>query len=70
MKKLLNQPIIIASTRAWRTYLGGKQLDERDNKINAQDSNFPEEWMFSVTQAKNLGREDVVEGLCTLTKNL
>ncbi len=66
MKQPYLQPIFVKGTRAWRTYLGGKQLDARAGCPDAADSNFPEEWMFSTTRALNPGREDIVEGLCTL----
>lgn len=65
MTKIYNNPINVKGTRAWRTYIGGKLLDLRENP-NAEDSQFPEEWMFSTVRAVNAGREDIVEGLCFL----
>ena len=63
-----NKPIKLESARAWRTYLGGKLIDELHGVENPQDSNFPEEWLMSTVQARNSGREDIVEGL-SITEN-
>ena len=57
-KKLIK----LSSTRAWRTYSGGKMIDEMHGKVGL-DSNFPEEWVASCVEARNKGREDIVEGL-------
>jgi mannose-6-phosphate isomerase len=53
----------LKSARAWRTYIGGKMLDALAGQENPQDSQFPEEWLMSVTRARNAGREDIVEGM-------
>jgi mannose-6-phosphate isomerase len=45
----------------WRTYPGGKILDQIEGKAEPQDSHFPEDWIGSVTLAKNIGREDRIE---------
>lgn len=60
---LYNKPVKLKSARAWRTYLGGKLIDELHNMPDAKDSNFPEEWLMSTVRARNSGREDIVEGL-------
>lgn len=60
------QPIKLLGNRVWRTYSGGKNLEMWQGKSNAQDSDFPEEWVASTVVAKNVGREDIVEGLCRL----
>ena len=57
------KPILLKSSRAWRTYLGGKLIDELHGVQNPVDSNFPEEWLLSVVSARNVGRENIVEGL-------
>ncbi len=51
--------------RVWRTYPGGKVLDELANKSAPADSHFPEDWIASTTRAINPGREDVEEGVST-----
>lgn len=51
----------LSSARAWRTYLGGKLLDELYGITEATDSHFPEEWMMSVVSARNAGREQFTE---------
>lgn len=48
----------LTPARAWRTYLGGKLLDELHGSTQAEDSYFPEEWMMSVVSARNAGREE------------
>lgn len=65
MEQIFKNPISVKGTKAWRTYIGGKLLDSRENS-DAKDSHFPEEWMFSTVRAVNAGREDIVEGLCFL----
>ncbi len=59
-------PLQLAPERAWRTYLGGALLDRMQGKAGESDSHFPEEWIMSVVQARNAGREDIVEGLSRL----
>ena len=53
----------LASNRVWRTYLGGRTLDEIAGKPSPEDSHFPEEWILSATRAVNPGRENPVEGI-------
>lgn len=52
-----------SANRVWRTYQGGKVLDSIEGKSNPSDSHFPEDWIGSVVQARNIGREDIEEGL-------
>jgi mannose-6-phosphate isomerase len=61
----LNIPeiILFGPNRVWRTYTGGKVLDKLEGTMNARDTHFPEDWISSVTQAVNLGREAVTEGI-------
>jgi mannose-6-phosphate isomerase len=59
-------PLRLTSARAWRTYLGGRFLDELHGVASPADTHFPEEWICSAVRAVNPGREDVVEGLCRL----
>jgi len=49
--------------RVWRTYQGGLLLDQIEGKKSPSDSHFPENWIGSVVEAKNIGREDISEGL-------
>ncbi len=51
--------IKLTNERAWRTYIGGKLIDEFHGKIPGNDSHFPEEWIMSLTECRNAGREDV-----------
>ena len=58
----------IEPNRVWRTYLGGRTLDEISGVPNPGDSHFPEDWILSTTLAKNIGREELVtEGLSRLS---
>lgn len=57
-------PIRLTSARAWRTYLGGRFLDELHGVTPAADTHFPEEWICSAVRAVNPGRGNIVEGLC------
>lgn len=58
-----NAPVRLDNARAWRTYLGGKMLDEFHGCDHGDDGHFPEEWVTSLVAARNAGREDVVEGI-------
>lgn len=60
----LQQPIKLQSNRVWRTYLGGKLLDDFQGVENPKDGHFPEEWILSIVSARNSGREHISdEGL-------
>jgi mannose-6-phosphate isomerase len=62
-----NFPIFLDNPRAWRTYLGGRQLDALHGDPNGTDGHFPEEWILSTVAARNAGREDLPEeGMCHL----
>jgi mannose-6-phosphate isomerase len=65
----MNQIIKFTSNRVWRTYQGGKLLDTIEGKENPQDSSFPEDWIGSTVEARNVGREHVSEGLAMVTDN-
>lgn len=56
----------LSPNRVWRTYPGGRTLDEIENNPQPADSHMSEDWIGSVTQARNTGREDIVEGLSTV----
>lgn len=59
--------IELPPNRVWRTYQGGKLLDDTEGKSNPEDSHFPEDWIGSTTKATNLGREHLVdEGISTV----
>lgn len=49
--------------RVWRTYPGGRVLDQLAGMDPPRDSHFPEDWIGSVTTARNPGREAISEGL-------
>lgn len=55
--------VYFTQNRVWRTYTGGKILDEMEGKNSPEDTHFPEDWIGSTTQAINPDREDIVEGL-------
>ena len=68
----------LAPNRVWRTYLGGKTLDQISGADVPQDTHFPEDWLLSATPARNIGREEIAnegiskvvtpEGLVLLTE--
>lgn len=62
-KELRNQPILLQPNRVWRTYSGGKLIDQWQKQAAPEDNSFPEEWVASVVKAVNVGREHVQEGL-------
>ena len=61
-----NVPLLLKPTRVRRTYLGGAWLDQRLGLPEPKDSNRPEEWLSSMTEAKNPGFPPISnEGLST-----
>ncbi len=59
-------PLRLDSPRAWRTYIGGACLDRLHGAERGEITQFPEEWIMSVVEARNVGREHLTEGLSTL----
>lgn len=60
-------PVKLTSPRVWRTYTGGSLIDQIHQISNGEDGQFPEEWIMSVVNARNVGREHILdEGLCYL----
>lgn len=55
--------VTFKQNRVWRTYTGGKVLDQMNAEQQPKDSHFPEDWIGSTTQAINLGREEINEGI-------
>lgn len=53
--------LFLESNRVWRTYPGGKKLDQMEGRENPVDSHFPEDWIGSTTRAVNKGREHLTE---------
>lgn len=46
----------LGGNRVWRSYLGGRTLDQISGIEPPQDGHFPEEWLLSDTAAVNPGR--------------
>ncbi|MGJ8696365.1 MAG: class I mannose-6-phosphate isomerase [Verrucomicrobiaceae bacterium] len=64
------EPILmLGANRVWRTYQGGRILDEIEEKAEPQDSHFPEDWIGSLTAAKNPDREFGEEGISRVTRS-
>lgn len=59
---LKGQVITFPPNRVWRSYPGGKVLDQLAGKTEPADTHFPEDWIGSLTLAKNPGREHIREG--------
>ena len=60
-----HQPFILLPNRVWRSYQGGRVLDQLQGRANPADSHFPEDWVGSATTAINPGREVANEGVGT-----
>lgn len=55
--------VLLPPNRVWRTYTGGRVLDELGGITPAVDQHFPEDWIGSTTRASNVGRETIREGI-------
>ncbi len=53
--------LFLEPNRVWRTYPGGKKLDQMEGLEKPIDSHFPEDWIGSTTRAVNKGREHLTE---------
>lgn len=60
---LSSRPHKLMPNRVWRTYTGGKMLEQWQGGGSQEDGSFPEDWIGSVVRARNAGREHLVEGL-------
>jgi len=58
-----NRIIELPQNRVWRSYLGGRILDELVGKAEPCDSHFPEDWIGSVTAASNPDSDNEFEGI-------
>jgi mannose-6-phosphate isomerase len=60
--------VLLPPNRVWRTYQGGAELDRLAASAPVPaDTHFPEDWVASVTRARNAGREHLPhEGLSTV----
>lgn len=56
----------VKPTKVYRSYYGGKNLDKMSGKHPAENDRFPEDWLCSVTQAFNPGRNIKNEGLSVI----
>lgn len=56
----------LPQNRVWRSYQGGRILDELVGKEEPRDSHYPEDWVASVTAARNPGARDEREGISTV----
>lgn len=54
-------PVRLDNPRAWRTYTGGRMLDQLHGNPDGVDTQFPEEWIMSLVAARNAGREDILD---------
>jgi mannose-6-phosphate isomerase len=55
--------ILLPPNRVWRTYPGGRTLDQLAGAPAPADSHLAEDWIASTTRAVNRGREEIVEGI-------
>jgi len=59
--------LFFTQNRVWRTYLGGRTLNEIAGNEDLSDSHFPEDWIGSTIRAVNQGREHITEGFSSVT---
>ena len=64
--KYKNRFFELPQNRVWRSYLGGRILDELAGKSEPCDSHFPEDWIASVTAASNPDSQNELEGISTV----
>lgn len=55
--------ILLPPNRVWRTYPGGRTLDELAGASSPADTHLAEDWIASTTRAVNPGRESIAEGV-------
>ena len=55
--------VLLPPNRVWRTYQGGRTLDQLAGNEHPTDTHFPEDWVASTTKAANPGREAILEGI-------
>jgi len=60
------RPERLPQTRVYRFYRGGALLDRFRGREAGADGDFPEDWIGSVTEAKNPGRDEPGAGLSRL----
>ncbi len=56
------RPMKLESCRVWRSFLGGKLIDEWRGAPEGKDTHWPEDWLGSTVKARNAGREEFTEG--------
>ncbi len=68
IRNMLRQPILLGPNRVYRFYQGGKLIDQLRNAPNPQDTDYPEDWVGSITPANNPGTgHPAGEGLSAVT---
>lgn len=56
------QLVLLPPNRVWRTYPGGRTLDELAGAPAPADTHLAEDWIASTTRAVNPGRDLPAEG--------
>jgi mannose-6-phosphate isomerase len=64
-----NRLIELPQNRVWRSYQGGRILDELVGKDDPHDSHYPEDWIGSVTVARNPKSQCEQEGVSRVQVN-
>ena len=68
IKTMLHQPIVLGSNRVYRFYKGGQLIDLFRSEPNPRDTDYPEDWVGSITPANNPGNWHLPgEGLSVVT---
>lgn len=63
-------PLAVDSSRVWRPFVGGRELDRLSGQANPADGHFSEEWLLSTVQAVNPGRDEDDAGLSFLQESV
>lgn len=53
--------VLLPPNRVWRSYRGGAELNRLAGLAEPSDDHFPEDWIASVTRARNAGREQLAD---------
>ncbi len=64
-----DKPVLFMPNRVWRAYVGGKLMNKYLYGRDAPDGHFPEDWLGSVTVAKNYVNQQFPEEGLARVKN-
>lgn len=62
-------PLRLLPARAWRTYVGGRRIAALHGETSPKDNHYPEEWLFSIIEARNSNCPEQPEGLSLIANS-